>query len=204
MLLVLNSAAKGYLSTEAVRILNSMKIIKTFSHSWLLLGLGLALVLVNTAAAQNRVVVIPLGGDDVSAELTPTTPVAKVNTEQGDYTIMNTTVIDTTTQLEWQRQDDDIRRNWDEAWDYCAGLDLASHQDWRLPRIKELQSIVDYGQASAPLIERVAFTNTNSGNYWSASSRASTSSSAWVVDFNSGAVTSSDLKTFNFFVRCVR
>ena len=76
MLLVLNSAAKGYLSTEAVRILNSMKIIKTFSHSWLLLGLGLALVLVNTAAAQNRVVVIPMAGDDVPAELTPTTPVA--------------------------------------------------------------------------------------------------------------------------------
>ena len=179
-----------------------MKIIKTFNHSWLLLGLGLALVLVNTAAAQNRVVVIPMAGDDVPAELTPTTPVAKVNTEQGDYMIMNTTVIDTTTQLEWQRQDDDIQRNWDDAWQYCVNLDLGGHQDWRLPRIKELQSIVDYGQASTPLIEGEAFPNTNS-LYWSASSLASSSSSAWRVLFVNGAVGGNN-KTLDNFVRCVR
>jgi len=73
------------------------------------------------------VVVIPLAGDDVPAELTPTTPVAKVNTTQGDYMIMNTTVIDTTTQLEWQRQDDDTTRNWDDAWQYCVDLELDGH-----------------------------------------------------------------------------
>ena len=179
-----------------------MKIIKTFRHSWLLLGLGLALVLVNTAAAQNRVVVIPMAGDDVPAELTPTTPVAKVNTEQGDYTIMNTTVIDTTTQLQWQREDDDMARTWDDAWQYCVDLDLGGHQDWRLPRIKELQSIVDYGQASAPLIEGEAFPNTNS-SYWSASSRARTSGSAWRVFLSSGNVNSS-FKTELSYVRCVR
>ena len=179
-----------------------MKIIKTFNHSWLLLGLGLALVLVNTAAAHNRVVVIPLAGDDVPAELTPTTPVAKVNTEQGDYTIMNTTVIDTTTQLEWQRQDDDFPRNWDDAWDYCVDLDLGGHQDWRLPRIKELQSIVDYGQASTPLIEGEAFPNTNS-LYWSASGQASSSIFAWAVFFSSGGV-DRDGKVIANFVRCVR
>ena len=179
-----------------------MNIIKTFNHSWLLLGLGLGLVLVNTAAAQNRVVVIPMAGDDVPAELTPTTPVAKVNTEQGDYMIMNTTVIDTTTQLEWQRQDDDIQRTWDDAWQYCFDLDLGGHQDWRLPRIKELQSIVDYGQASAPLIEGLAFPNTNSF-YWSASTQASDSSSAWGVSFTGGPVSNFN-KTDGIFVRCVR
>jgi len=180
-----------------------MDIIKTCSRSWLLLSLGLGLGLVNTAAAHNRVVVIPLAGDDVPAELTPTTPVAKVNTTQGDYMIMNTTVIDTTTQLEWQRQDDDTTRNWDDAWQYCVNLELDGHLDWRLPRVKELQSIVDYGQASAPTIEGVAFPNTNSSFYWSASSRAGSSSSAWFVNFNLGVV-SSGSKTSNGFVRCVR
>jgi len=192
-----------------------MKIITTFSRSWLLLiglSLGLGLGLVNTAAAHNRVVVIPMAGDDVPAELTPTTPVAKVDPESSDYTfsffvggifIFLPTVFDRTTELEWQRQDDDIRRTWDDAWQYCVDLDLGGHQDWRLPRIKELQSIVDYGQASAPTIEGVAFPNTNSSFYWSASNRASSSSSAWVVSFANGFVFS-NVKALNVFVRCVR
>ena len=158
-----------------------------------------------TATAHNQVVVIPMAGDDVEvpAELTPTTPIANVDTSQADYTIAALTVIDNITKLEWQRMDDNTARNWDAAWDYCAALDLDNHDDWRLPTIIELQSIVDYGSATVPTIDQVAFTNTNSSFYWSASSRASSSSSAWFVFFNNGVVLS-DVKTNNYFVRCVR
>jgi len=34
--------------------------------------------------------------------------------------------------------------NWQEALAYAEGLTLPSHNDWRLPSAKELQSIVDY------------------------------------------------------------
>jgi len=161
----------------------------------------------NAASAQNKVVVIPMAGDDVivevPAELTPTTPIANVVTSQADYIINAVTVIDNITKLEWQRMDDGTGRNWDDAWDYCADLPLDNHDDWRLPSITELQSIVDYGSPSAPLINQVAFTNTINGGYWSAFTRADTSSRAWPVNFNNGIIASLD-KTSVFTVRCVR
>jgi len=162
------------------------------------------------AHAQNKVVVIPLAGDEVIVEvptaLKPSTPVANVDTSQSDYTIGALTVIDNITRLEWQRQDDDIERNWDNAWSYCAGLELDGHEDWRLPRIKELQSIVDYGQVAAPLIDPVAFTNTNTTFYWSATTESISSSNAWLIFFGVGAVNvfNTGKGNDNIFVRCVR
>jgi len=159
---------------------------------------------VNTSAqAHNNVVVIPMAGDDVPAELTPSTPVAKVDTSQSDYTIMANTVIDNITKLEWQRQDDDTTRTFDEAWDYCVDLDLDGHQDWRLPSVNEFTSIVDYGQANGPLIEEVAFPNTNPAFFWSAVNSAIDTSSAWIILFQTGNVALHD-KSNNNFVRCVR
>ena len=151
--------------------------------------------------AHNKVVVVPLAGDDAPPE--PTAPLAKVNPGQTDYTIMASTVIDKITGLEWQRIDDNTIRNWNAALDYCANLSLDGRTDWRLPDIIELQSIVDYGQTSTPIIDGVAFPGTNSSGYWSASSRASSSGSAWVVNFGGGNV-SSNIKSNFFYVRCVR
>ncbi len=164
----------------------------------------------HTALAHNKVVVVPMAGDDVivevPAELTPTTPIANVNTNQNDYTISALTVIDKITGLEWQRQDDDVTRNWDDAWNYCAGLDLDNHQDWRLPAIKELQSIFDYGQVTPPAIDQVAFPNTDSTFYWSATTFSNSVSSAWLIFFgvNSLNIFDAGKGNDNLFVRCVR
>lgn len=169
-----------------------------------------ALLLVHaTAYAHNKVVVIPMAGDDIEvpAELTPSTPIANVDTNQNDYTISPLTVIDNITGLEWQRQDDNVTRTWNEAWDYCANLDLDSLQDWRLPRIKELQSIFDYGQLTPPAIEQVAFPNTDSSFYWSGTSYAGNSNNAWLIFFgiSSGLnIFNSGKANDNLFVRCVR
>ena len=160
-----------------------------------------------TVQAHNNVVVVPLGGDDVivsvPAPIIPTTPVTNVDTVQGDYTIMAMTVIDNTTTLEWQRQDDGVERNYDDSWDYCANLELDGHNDWRLPRVKELLSIVDYGQNFFLTIEAVAFTNTQDSRYWSATNLARTSSAAWVISFEGGFI-DEDSKASESFVRCVR
>ena len=172
----------------------------------------------NTAAAQNRVVVIPMAGDDVPAELTPTTPVAKINPGSSDYIFTTSignfplslpTVFDKTTGLEWQREDDNIERTWLAAWHYCADLDLSDHQDWRLPTVKELQSIVNYARATEPLINIAAFPNTNSDFYWTASIQASSPTIVWSVNFNSGRILRGDISGGSIFtldgpVRCVR
>ena len=68
------------------------------------------------------------------------------------------TVTDTCTRLMWQQDTADVNgdglRNegdqppWCSALAYCEDLELAGHDDWRLPNITELQSIVDHGRFS--------------------------------------------------------
>lgn len=56
-------------------------------------------------------------------------------------------ILDAATGLVWQKSDDGIARNWEEALAYCEGLALDGSSDWRLPNAKEFQSIVDYTRA---------------------------------------------------------
>jgi hypothetical protein len=54
------------------------------------------------------------------------------------------TIIDNATGLTWMQTDSQSGMNWEAALNYCEGLDYAGASDWRLPNVKELQSIVDY------------------------------------------------------------
>ena len=55
------------------------------------------------------------------------------------------TVSDLNTGLMWQRNDAGPG-HWPGALQYCLRLDLGGFTDWRLPNVKELQSIVDYSR----------------------------------------------------------
>ncbi|MHC4202098.1 MAG: Lcl C-terminal domain-containing protein, partial [Planctomycetota bacterium] len=57
------------------------------------------------------------------------------------------TVTDRATGLTWTKADSGRTMNWAEALEYAEGLSLAGRDDWRLPDVKELQSIVDYTRA---------------------------------------------------------
>lgn len=57
------------------------------------------------------------------------------------------TITDSATGLMWQAGDSGQTLDWKNALAYAENLDLAGHQDWRLPNAKELQSIVDYTRA---------------------------------------------------------
>lgn len=57
------------------------------------------------------------------------------------------TIVDGSTGLMWQQADSRSTYDWEGALAYCEGLELADHDDWRLPNAKELQSIVDYTRA---------------------------------------------------------
>ncbi len=149
------------------------------------------------AYAHNKVVVIPLAGDDIM----PFAPLTAHSPVQGDYTISADTVVDKVTGLEWQRLDGNTQRNWDTAFTYCINLTLDGG-GWRLPLRSELQSIVAYAEYS-PAINGVAFPSTNSSHYWSASIYASDSSYAWSVNFDSGVVSVLN-KASTYYVRCVR
>ncbi|MBN2381571.1 DUF1566 domain-containing protein [bacterium] len=52
------------------------------------------------------------------------------------------TITDTVTKLMWQ-QDENPRMNWVSAMKHCADMKLAGHSDWRLPNLKELNTILN-------------------------------------------------------------
>jgi len=54
------------------------------------------------------------------------------------------TITNNATGLMWQQVDSGSGLDWENALAYAANSTLAGHDDWRLPNIKELQSIVDY------------------------------------------------------------
>lgn len=59
------------------------------------------------------------------------------------------TITDQKTGLMWMQEDADSTMNWPEALAYAQGVEFAGDSDWRLPDVKELQSIVDYSRSPA-------------------------------------------------------
>src|SRR3989338_5048636 len=110
------------------------------------------------------------------------------------------TVTDIATKLMWQ-QGEGGKMNWESAISYCKGLSLAGYNDWRLPNIDELKSIIDVKEK--PKTNKTHFPNVYSSGYWSSPTRVGGSSSAWYVDFDDGNV-SYDFKSYSYYVRCVR
>ncbi|MBW6519979.1 MAG: DUF1566 domain-containing protein [Desulfoarculaceae bacterium] len=119
----------------------------------------------------------------------------------GPYAASNGAVTDQRTGLVWQQQDDGQVRTWEAAIAYCEGLTLTNQSDWRLPNVKELESITDDDRWS-PAIDPI-FTGTSASFYWSSTTYALYPDFAWVVYFYNGYVYYSH-KSLGYYVRCVR
>lgn len=99
------------------------------------------------------------------------------------------TVTDLDTSLMWA-QVPSASLSWENALAYAESLSVAGYTDWRLPNIKELQTLTDYTLASAtsttgmlPSINRVLFPAATATAYWSSTSVAGHSAEAWLVEF---------------------
>lgn len=92
--------------------------------------------------------------------------------------------------------------NWESAIDACNNLSYAGHTDWRLPNIKELLSILDFGK-TPPAIDETFFPNTESDYYWSSTAEFGLVNSKWIIDFSAGWV-ESQAKTDEYYPRPVR
>lgn len=64
--------------------------------------------------------------------------------ENDFYDNQDGTITDNATGLMWMQSGSEDTYNWEEALSYAEGMDFAGYSDWRLPTIKELQSIIDY------------------------------------------------------------
>jgi len=119
------------------------------------------------------------------------------------FTTNTMTVTDTKTGLVWQRTAPTTTYSWADAQTYCAGVGSSlGGSGWRLPNIRELNSIVD-DTVIKPAIDANAFPATPAERFWSSTPYANSSYSAWYVLFNDGASAYDD-KTYTYYARCVR
>lgn len=103
------------------------------------------------------------------------------------------TITDRATGLTWMKRDSghleagenrDGRLNWEQALDWAENLEYAGHSDWRLPTVKELQSVADYTRSPStsksaamdPIFEVTSITNEGGKKdypfYWSSTTHA--------------------------------
>jgi hypothetical protein len=119
------------------------------------------------------------------------------------YDIQTETVCDLGTGLVWQRSTPDRTFGLDDARAYCTGLTLAGQQDWRLPSMTELLTLIDEGATAAPMIDTTAFPSTPGEAFWTFTDFGGASGMAWQVYFDRGNGLYG-LSTAQFRARCVR
>jgi hypothetical protein len=149
-----------------------------------------------------------LSPDTVSPDITETnavrcvrsaSPAASAPAER--YVMASGTVYDTRTKLTWQQTVPSETHTWADAKTHCAGVGASlGGTGWRLPTIKELQTIVDDSRTN-PSIDPTAFPSTPATYFWSSTPRAS--SEALIVSFDFGYTSHHDVSKTNQ-VRCVR
>ncbi len=102
------------------------------------------------------------------------------------------TVTDNLTGLMWAKDAnlDNGTMVWNDAIDYANNLSLGlygcglSYTDWRLPNVKELQSLLMYviGNVNQALPNGHPFLMGMPGSYWTSTSCANSSNCAWVLN----------------------
>jgi hypothetical protein len=147
-------------------------------------------------------------GDDGALQKGVTWPTPRF-TDNG-----NGTVTDNLTGLIWTKNGNAFgQRTWVQAMSDANGLksgddgltDGSKAGDWRLPNVRELQSLVDYGHAGLALPPDNPFTGVEwQYPYWSSTTENSElPDHAWFVGFDQGVVMSQD-KSNAYLVWCVR
>jgi hypothetical protein len=121
-----------------------------------------------------------------------------------EFCVSADTVAHLKTGLQWQRVVPSQAYNWADAKAYCSGLSLGGQTGWRLPTIKELETVVDRSVDSCPKTNVTAFPDTPCEVFYSSSPYAHDSPSALGVDFSSGDTDGTDNAGHLRRVRCVR
>jgi len=111
--------------------------------------------------------------------------------------------VDGYTGLTWQ-DNRDVKENlvtYKKAYHYCKELRLGGFEDWRVPTITELLTLVSYNKYKPAILGGFNFVEDNF--YWSSTRYKNNSTKNWGVDFRDGSSEANGI-SYDRRVRCVR
>ena len=101
------------------------------------------------------------------------------------------TVTDNLTGLTWVKNGailPEWEYDWYEALEFCNDLNLADHDDWRMPNVKEMLSLIDYEKFGPALPADHPFENISSHRYWTSTTDNEQPINAFAVYIRYGLV----------------
>ncbi|QOG12128.1 DUF1566 domain-containing protein [Arcobacter sp. FWKO B] len=122
----------------------------------------------------------------------------------GNFSRTNVTVIDRKFNLMWQDNYEVASKTFThrEGLAYCKSLTLGGYNDWRMPTIKELETIVD--KTNEPNHIYRVFRHIKPDGYWASDTLwRSLNFYAWYMNFLSGTPYYYN-RVYHKYVRCVR
>jgi len=111
------------------------------------------------------------------------------------------TVRDNETGVMWQREVSPSTYMFGDS-SYCDAAVTGGFDDWRLPTVTELQTIVDDARATPPYIDTDLFPTATDAALWTSTNFVAASGFGWYVSLRFGA--SGSVVTNKYAVRCVR
>lgn len=114
----------------------------------------------------------------------------------------NGTITDNVTNLVWQKIHSTDSLTWEQSLTYADTATIGGYTDWRLPNIKELQSINDENLIN-PSVNNTFFSNVGVNKFWSSTSLPNQTTKAWYLSTQFG-ITTYDTKTIKHYIYCIR
>ena len=96
-------------------------------------------------------------------------------------------VYDTTTSLLWQDAaiNEDASVTFKEATNYCKFLKIDNYNDFRLPTLNELQTLVNYNNFDSAILD--GFNHVASTTYWTTTRFVDQNDAVWTINFEKGS-----------------
>lgn len=111
---------------------------------------------------------------------------------------------DPTTNLIWEDTEhvEDVKVTHIQARAYCKRLTIGGFNDWRLPTLQELMSIIDYRRYDPAILRDFRYIDKDT-LYWTSTRFARADDEFWGVNFKDGGTDNAG-EIYDRYVRCVR
>ncbi len=112
-------------------------------------------------------------------------------------------IFDTSTSLLWQDAQDNknLSITYKEAQEYCSNLVIAEYNDFRIPTLRELQTIIDYSNYKPAILN--GFNYAPNETFWTSTPFANDKEYVWSINFKKGD-RNTRAKHYDRYIRCVQ